>query len=124
MRENKDLKYTFRFSERLHLQKDFDKIFKSGRKAVHPAIFVYSFSRNDRSKIRRLGLITSGKLGLAVKRNTLKRRLREIFRLNKHNLKTGIDLLFIPKKAAIDMDYHKLEETVISLLEKLNAITV
>ncbi len=124
MIENKDLKYTFRYSERLHLQKDFDRIFKSGRKAVHPAIFVYLLARKDGSKKCRLGLITSGKLGLAVKRNTLKRRQREIFRLNKHNLKTGIDLLFIPKKAAIDMDYHKLEEIIISLLKKLNALTV
>ncbi len=71
-----------------------------------------------------MGLITSGKLGLAVKRNALKRKMREIFRLNKHRLKSGIDLLFIPRKAALTMDYHKLEETIILQLRKLNVLEI
>ncbi len=124
MINNKDLRYTFSYSERLHLQKDFDRILKSGRKAVCPAISVYSLHRKDGSEIRRLGLITSGKLGIAVKRNTLKRRLREIFRLNKNRLRSGIDLVFIPRKPAVTLDYYELEKTIISLLKKLKAIEI
>ena len=119
---NKDLRYTFSFSERLHLQKDFKKTLTSGRKIAHPALFLYVWSRKDGSPLRRLGLITSGTLGTAVKRNRLKRRLRELFRLNKHRLAPGIDVIFMPRKPAISLDFAELEKVALSLFSKAGAL--
>ncbi len=118
MIENKDPQYKFRYSERLHHKKDFERVFKSGRKIVHPAIFIYCCSNNTGSGKCRLGLVTSSKIGNAVKRNLVKRRLREIFRLNKNALKPGTDIIFIPKQLSVKADFHKLREIVLSLFNR------
>ncbi|MBN1621110.1 MAG: ribonuclease P protein component [Endomicrobiales bacterium] len=110
--------YTFKHIERLHDQKDFKRILAKGRKLVHPAIFVFVYKRNDNSELRRLGLITSRKLGTAVKRNLLKRRLREIFRLNKYKIIPGVDVIFIPRRDAIELNYNQLESIVFALWQR------
>jgi ribonuclease P protein component len=47
----------------------------------------------------RIGIVVSRKNGPAVKRNLFKRRLREIFRLNKDRLPRGLDLVVMAKTA-------------------------
>lgn len=89
---------------------------------VHPAVFIYVLPAQDGSQNRRLGLITSSKVGIAVKRNLIKRRLREIFRLNKHKIKPGTDIVFILRKGADKFEFHKLEEAILSLLGKASSL--
>ncbi|MHB9154761.1 MAG: ribonuclease P protein component [Endomicrobiales bacterium] len=117
-----ELRYTFHWNEKLHLQKDFQRIFASGRKLAHPAISIYIYVRSDGPAVRRLGLITSRKLGTAVQRNRVKRRLREIFRLHKHLLKPGSDILFIPRVGAADLNYAQLKSIVLSLWQRAGVI--
>lgn len=95
---------------------------KLGRRLVHPAIFIYSYQRNDNSNICRLGIVTSRKVGIAVDRNRLKRRLREIFRLNKSKLSPGLDMIFCLRKEAVSLNYHELELIILSLWQKGNLI--
>ena len=45
----------------------------------------------------RLGLSVSRKVGGAVRRNRVKRLLREAFRLNQHRMSTGYDLVAYPR---------------------------
>ena len=89
---------------------------------VHPAVFIYVFPGRDGAGNRRLGLVTSSKVGIAVKRNLIKRRLREIFRLNKHKIKPGTDIVFILRKGADKFDFHRLEEAILALLGRADAI--
>ena len=89
---------------------------------VHPAVFIYVLLRQDDPLNRRLGLVTSSKVGIAVKRNLIKRRLREIFRINKHKFKFGTDIVFILRKGADKFDFHKLEEGILTLLGRSNAL--
>ncbi|SHN49361.1 ribonuclease P protein component [Desulfovibrio litoralis DSM 11393] len=46
----------------------------------------------------RLGLAVGRKIGSAVKRNRVKRVLREFFRLNQYDIPNGFDYVVIPKK--------------------------
>ncbi|OGS23726.1 MAG: ribonuclease P protein component [Elusimicrobia bacterium RIFOXYB2_FULL_50_12] len=116
------VRYTFSYDERLHRDRDFQHVFKKGRKLVHPALFIYVYRRPEGGEARRLGLVTSRKVGSAVKRNRLKRRLREIFRLNKHNLAPGIDIIFVLRSAAVSLDYRQLSEIVMGLFAKAGAV--
>ncbi|MDR1195431.1 MAG: ribonuclease P protein component [Endomicrobium sp.] len=107
---------SFSYRERLHLQKDFNKVFKKGLKFDSKAIKILAYINEDR-KIRRLGLVTPRKVGTAVIRNRTKRRLREIFRTNKHSLEPGLDLIFISKPAAASLDYGSLKKIILNSLE-------
>lgn len=88
---------------------------------MHPALLIYTAA--GKSKTRRMGLVTSRKLGIAAKRNRLKRRLREIFRLHKHLLKPGTDIIFMPKRNAASLNYEQLETIVLTALKKAGVIT-
>jgi len=58
----------------------------------------------------RLGLSVSRKVGTAVRRNRIKRRVREAFRLLQHDLPQGYDLLVVvrPHEPLLLADYQKL----------------
>ena len=114
----RNLRYTFGRAQKLHLQKDFQKILRSGQRLKHSCLVVFVYNRSDSSSLPRLGLITSRKLGNAVVRNRLKRRLREIFRLNKNHIKQGVDILFLPKPDALALNYKQLESVVISIFKR------
>jgi ribonuclease P protein component len=66
--------------------------------------------------ISRCGFSVSGKVGGAVIRNRVKRRLREILR--RIPLKTGWDIIFIARPAAARVDYSILNGEVNKLLKK------
>jgi len=111
-------RFSFAYFERLHLQKDFSRVFKNGLKLENRSIRILVYKRNDGLSTRRLGLVTPRKVGTAVIRNRTKRRLREIFRLNKHFLEQGVDLIFISKIETALLDYNSLKKSVLSLLKK------
>lgn len=108
--------FSFSYDERLHFQKDFNKVFKNGKKLENKAIKIMAYKRDD-GQIRRLGLVTPRKVGTAVIRNRTKRRLREIFRTNKHSLETGLDLIFISRPETASLDYNSLKKVILGLLE-------
>ena len=69
-----------------------------------------------------MGLVTGRKVGGAVERNRIKRRLREIFRLNKHRLAPGLDIVFVPRPAACGLGYEELKSAVIGLFTKAGVL--
>ena len=123
--KNKDslTRYTFKFQEKLHSQKDFKKVLTSGRRVTNPAIFIYTLKRNDDGALRRLGLVTSRKIGIAAHRNRVKRRLREIFRLNKREIKPGTDIVFVSKPGAAELNFKELETIVLNALKQAKVLT-
>ena len=109
--------FSFCYLERLHTSTDFNRVLKNGKKLKTVFVNIYVLKRKDNNEIRRLGLITSRKIGKAVVRNTAKRRLREIFRTNKHKLTSGLDIIFILKPQITLTGYSKLKSAVLGCLE-------
>jgi ribonuclease P protein component len=66
----------------------------------------------------RLGLAISGRFGNAVRRNRLKRILREIFRLHKAQLPPGTDMIFSVRPFETPLFYRTLEPVVQELWKK------
>ncbi|MBI2560128.1 MAG: ribonuclease P protein component, partial [Planctomycetes bacterium] len=77
-------------SERLLKRKEFQSVFDEGRTFRNNELLVYALP-NGMNKSR-LGLVVGKKVGNAVRRNRVKRILREAFRLNKGLLGVGVDL--------------------------------
>jgi len=68
----------------------------------------------------RLGLSVSKKVGTAVKRNGVRRRLKEIFRCSADGLPGGLDLVISARPAAADASFEELSDEFARLLQRLN----
>ena len=69
----------------------------------------------------RLGLSVSKKVGVAVKRNAVRRRLREIFHSPAPDLPGGVDVVVSARAAAADAAFEELNREFIAAMRKLNA---
>ena len=96
------------------------RIYRKGKSAVSPQLVIYC-QRNRRGHSR-LGVSVSTKLGCAVVRNRVRRRIREIYRLNKAKMLPGYDLIVVARVRAVETDYQKLDRTYLRLLEQLDLL--
>jgi len=94
--------------ERLLNRKDFVNLNRLGKR-FHTKHFLVIIKENNTDK-RRLGVTVTKKTGNAVKRNRVKRLLREYFRLNKNRFSIGYDTVIIGKKNSFLLNYTETKE--------------
>jgi ribonuclease P protein component len=83
---------------RLSRSRDFDAVYRRGRSVSTRFLVLYAFPREeDADGDARLGLAVSRKLGGAVERNRLKRRLRAAFDELREGLPAGHDYVLIAR---------------------------
>jgi ribonuclease P protein component len=87
--------FGFRREEHLRRGVDFKRAYERRRSASDEWLLVYA-CENGLPHLR-VGLSVSRKVGPAVRRNRLRRLYREAFRLTRHELPTGLDLVLIPR---------------------------
>lgn len=87
--------FAFSRASRLRLKKEFEAVFDAGNKTATRELVAWHSRGEDEEK--KIGLMVSKKTGGAVKRNRLKRLLREAFRLDRTELKEGTRLIIYPK---------------------------
>lgn len=85
----------FRPHEHLRRPADFEAVYDRRRSAADGTLVVYA--RENGLSHCRVGLSVSRKFGSAVRRNRIRRLLREAYRLSKDELPTGYDLVLIPR---------------------------
>ncbi len=108
----KEVKAGFCRAERIVRRADFQRATRQGRwrRSAHFRVFVVPTPGR-----RRLGLTVSRKVGRAVERNRVKRRVREIFRLQKSNLPEA-DIVVVATPGAAQLDYGILSAELAPLL--------
>ena len=102
------VRFRFPAVRRLKVSREFERVRKEGR-AVRGGLLILSVLPVDGEKRFRVGLITSRRVGEAVARNRVRRRLREIVRRNQQALKGGIWFVVIARRSAAQTDSAVLE---------------
>ena len=98
----------------------FRRAYSRGRTAADSRLALYV--RRNGQKANRLGLTVSTKVGCAVVRNRIRRRLREIYRLHEDALALGCDVVVVARIRAASSDYHQLERSLLKLADKLGLL--
>ena len=80
------------------------------------------YCRPNGTTENRVGLTVSVKLGCAVRRNRIRRRLREIYRLNEERFLPGFDLVVVARGRAAHAGYRELEREYLALAERLRLL--
>ena len=99
---------------------DFRRLYSKGKSAVNPYMVVYC--RKNPTHVGRVGYTVSVKLGHAVVRNRVRRRLREIYRLNKSSLKSGMDLVVVARTRCIGAKYERINSAFLDACRKLGIL--
>lgn len=108
---------------RLHLKEDFKNIIHGGKRIAGNGLVLWYKPNPDGGNERRLGLVVSKKLGGAVVRIRAKRLLREAFRLNRENLRSGVDYIFHPTNSAALATLDLAQEALLSLCRKADLLS-
>ena len=108
------------FSQSLKLNHLFRRLYRRGESAANRYLVVYC--RRNGQGCNRVGLTVSAKLGCAVVRNRLRRRLREIYRLHEAEFCCGYDIVVVARSRAIDAGYRQLEQAYLSLAGRLGLL--
>lgn len=102
---------------RLALRRDFAKVYRFGKSVANHQFVVYQTARNDDGPLR-VGISISKKVGKAVMRNRIRRKMKEIIRLCKDDLKQSRDIVLIVRKPVADMDYHQIQKSLYHVFRK------
>ena len=89
------VRYTLSREERLHYGRDFRRCLTAGARAQGGSIVVH-LAANPLG-LTRVGVRISRRSGNAVRRNRIRRMVREAFRLTKHELPRGFDMVVMPR---------------------------
>jgi ribonuclease P protein component len=104
--------------QRLTGSKRFSQIHVEGRSAANRLLVIRYLANGSDSS--RFGFLVSKRIGNAVVRNRVKRRLREAVRLSP--VKIGWDALFIARRGAGTAKYQELKDATDNLLRRANLV--
>jgi ribonuclease P protein component len=108
------MRFTFRAHERLKRPQDFLRARRQGRRRAGRFLVLWAYDRAESPRrAARLGVQVGRKDGIAVRRNRFKRRVRDIFRLHKHELARGWDVVVATRREAVRPPDFPAERSVL-----------
>ena len=103
-----------RKSFRVKKEKDFNAIFQEGKSVANRKFVIYRLENNETHF--RVGLSVSKKLGNAVTRNQIKRRIRHVLIQNSNQLVDNVDFVVIARKGVELLEYAEIEKNLLHVL--------
>ena len=104
-----------KFSSALKLNHIFRRLYAT---SGHANGYLVLYARRNRTATNRVGVTVGKKLGHAVVRNRVRRRLREVYRLNEDKFLPGWDIVVVARSRCITADFGKLTDAYLSLADK------
>ena len=104
-----------KFSTSLKLNHIFRRLYAT---SGHANGFLVLYARPNRTATNRVGITVGKKLGHAVVRNRVRRRLREIYRIHEDRFSSGWDIVVVARTRCVGADFQKLTRAYLALAEK------
>ena len=98
---------------------DYDAVYREGRRRSSREFAV--FLRPNGLELSRFGWSIKKALGSAVKRNRMRRRIREIIRLHRQEIAPGWDIVIHPRSSVTTAKFSALSEELLKLLPRASA---
>ena len=107
------MKSSFSSEKRLHGAKAIQAVLQQGQRFASPNLLVVV--QNTSSLEKKLGIGVSRKVGNAVKRNKIKRWIREAFRLNQNQMPSGFRVVVLVREKQNLKNFSEVEKDLLSL---------
>ena len=104
-----------KFSSSLKLNHIFRRLYNS---SGHADGYLVLYARRNRTESNRVGITVSKKLGKAHIRNRIRRRLREVYRLNEEKFLPGWDIVVVARSRCLEAPFDKLTGSYLALAAK------
>ena len=104
-----------KFSSSLKLNHIFQRLYRTNGQANG---YLVLYARKNRTSTNRVGITVSKKLGKANVRNRIRRRLREVYRLNEELFQNGWDIVVVARTRAIHAPFAVLSANYLDLARK------
>jgi len=111
-------RYQFPRSRRLLQRAEFGRVFAAKRVFIDEELILHTAANGGQPT--RLGLAIGRKVGNAVRRNRIKRLIREAFRLNQHRFPDGLDLVVVVRKGA-QLTFETISASLCGLVARAGA---
>ncbi len=108
------------FSRSLKENHLFRRLYRRGQSGANGLLVLYC--RRNGLHENRVGITASAKLGNAVKRNLLRRRLKAIYRIHEQEFAPGYDLIVVCRTKGISASYADLERAYLSLAKRMKVL--
>ena len=108
-----------KFSGSLKLNHIFQRLYRTPGAANS---YLVLYARRNRTEGNRVGITVSKKLGKAHVRNRVRRRLREVYRLNEESFLPGWDLVVVARTRAVDASFDQLTRAYLALAQKAGVL--
>ena len=101
---------------RINVEKDYNYIYKFGKRLSAKYIIVFITKNNF--QYNRYGIVTSKKVGNAVKRNRAKRQVRAVIRNHFGFLSSGYDMVIVSRYNISEADFNQIETDFLSVIRR------
>ncbi len=97
---------------------EFENVLRRGKFYIGKQITIYIV--NNKENINKFGIAISKKIGKAVKRNWIKRKIRENYRLMEKKLKKGYSIVFLwnKHKEVSEADFYVIKQDMEKLFKR------
>ena len=101
---------------------EFKILFSKGK--FYHGEFIHMYIKQTNQDINKFGIAVSKKQGKAVKRNHIKRLIRENYKNFESSIKTGTNILIVinKNKDIKDISFKDIEENFLRTLKKANVL--
>ena len=104
-----------KFSSSVKLNHIFRRLYSTSGQANSIMVL---YARKNRTGTNRVGITVSKKLGHAVVRNRIRRRLREVYRLNEAKFQPGWDIVVVARSRCISASFQDIVSAYLALAAK------